>query len=377
MTDIQPRDVSPGHSSDNEPRSNLTKSKDSPPASSDKHQESDTKELSDLEDDEPLLTLMKKRKKKQPDKEETAVLDKKEVSDSEDDEPVLTLMKKRKNKKPDTEETAVIDSNKPKSPRKHQTEAKVSKLRQSSPSQAKATQKRGRKGKEETRRMASAQSTPESTTPKKRGRPKKEATERKAPSRDSSDNEPLVQLAKKNRQPEMKQAVVLLKRMSKRDVIDMITQGHTHTQKQSGTARAGVKSEAESSDEEPLSHKVKKLKQHSKPVRGRATADVKSEADSSDEEPLSHKVKRLKQHSKPARGRATADVCSDDESLVKRAKAVPVKNKCAKRTNGEKDPPKKEAKLGDELNTDSDNECLVKRKSDKAAQSLHRETSSS
>ncbi|XP_022527711.2 uncharacterized protein LOC103041488 [Astyanax mexicanus] len=260
MTDTQPRDGSAGNSSD---------------------------------DDEPLSEMAKR--KKAPEKTQySEEAHKKELSKSEDDESLLTLMK-RKNKKTGTEETAVLDSNKTRSPRKQKTEVKTEKHRQASPSQ-KTSQKRSRKGKRETRKTASA-------PPKKRGCAKQKDTQRQAPSCDSSDNEPLVELVKKKRQPEMKRAVVLLKRMSNRDIINMITQGHECSQVQKSTVKVDEKSKAESSDEEPLSHKVKRLKQHSKPVRGRATTDVKSEADSSDEEPLTH---RVKQHSKPVRGRVAA-----------------------------------------------------------------------
>ncbi|XP_066525520.1 neurofilament heavy polypeptide-like [Hoplias malabaricus] len=229
-----------------------------------------------------------------------------------------------KKKRPDKEETEMQDANKTKSP-KRQTEAKISKLRQS-PSQVKSTQKRGRKGKEGTQRMASDRSTPEETTPKKRGRPKKENTQRKAPSDDGCDVEPVKQLGKKTNHPEMKEAVVLLERMSKRDVIDMITQSHTPSQEETTTAAA------------------------------------ESEAQSSDEEPLTQKVKNLKQQSKPVKARTTTDGSSDDEPLVRQGKAAPTKNKCRKRTNGEKDTPKQESELGEEVQSDSGNECLAKRK---------------
>ncbi|XP_036432837.1 nucleolar protein dao-5-like isoform X2 [Colossoma macropomum] len=299
---------SPGRSSDDEPLSKMTKSKSSSPASSDGHQESAAVKPSDSEDDQPLTAMMKKRKKR-PVREETEMLEQ-------------------------------GDANKTRNPERHKIEEKASKLRQASPSPVKTPQKRGRKGKQERKRMASEQSTPEVMAPKKRGRPKKEDTERKAPSGDGSgDDEPLVRLVKKKRQPQMKEAVVLLRRMSKSDVIDAITQGDTRSREQSSKARAGAKSDVESLDEEQLSHKVKRQKQQSKPVRDR-----------------------------------TRGASSDDEPLVRRVKAAPVRNKCRKRTNG--DTPKQESELGDELKNDSDDESLVKRKSDRAAQPLYRESSS-
>ncbi|KAL7868326.1 hypothetical protein SRHO_G00097100 [Serrasalmus rhombeus] len=291
---------SPGCSSDDESLSKMTKSKSSSPASSEGHQESAAVKPSDSEDDQPLTAMMKKRKKR-PVREETEMLEH-------------------------------LD--------RHKIEEKASKLRQASTSPVKTPQKRGRKVKQERKRMASEQSTPEDAAPKKRGRPKKEDTEKKAPSGDSSgDDEPLVRLVKKKRQPQMKQAVVLLRRMSKSDVIDAITQGDTRSRERTSKDRAGTKSDVESLDEEPLSHKVKRQKQQSKPVKDR-----------------------------------TRGASSDDEPLVRRVKAAPVRNKCRKKTNG--DTPKQESELADELKNDSDDECLVKRKSDTAAQPLYRESSS-
>ncbi|KAI4889482.1 hypothetical protein NFI96_015242 [Prochilodus magdalenae] len=310
----------------------MVKSKSSPPASSDGRQESAINKPSDSEDDQPLTTLMQKRKKR-PDKEEPDMLNEQG------------------------------DANKTNNPRRHKTGEKAPKLRRSSP--AKTPQKRGRKavnrpsdseddqplttlmqkkrpdreetetlGKQEGRRMTSGRATPENTTPKKRGRPKKEDPERTAPSGDGSgDDEPLVGMVKKKRQPQMKQAVVLLKRLSKSDVIDAITRGDTRSRERTSTGGAG--------------------------------------AESSDEEPLSHKLKRLKQPSKPVKDRTTRGTSSDDEPLVRRVKAA---SKRRKRTNG--DTPKQESELGAEVKHDSDDECLVKRKSDRAAQPLYRESSS-
>ncbi|GAA6105706.1 uncharacterized, partial [Tachysurus ichikawai] len=52
-----------------------------------------------------------------------------------------------------------------------------------------------------------------------------------------------------------------------------------------------------------------------------------STAESSDEEPLSHKLKRLKDQ----------NASSDDEPLVRKVKTAKVKDKFRKRANGEED----------------------------------------
>lgn len=56
---------------------------------------------------------------------------------------------------------------------------------------------------------------------------------------DSSDNEPLSELVRKTSESGMKQAVVLLERMSERDVMDAVARGHAHSQEQESTAKAG------------------------------------------------------------------------------------------------------------------------------------------
>ncbi|XP_076850210.1 uncharacterized protein LOC143499442 isoform X2 [Brachyhypopomus gauderio] len=294
---------SPGHSSDSEPLSTLLKSKG-------------------------LVPGIAQGKQKTC---ETHVV--KESSGSEDDQPLMTLIKK---KKTEQEESAALDA---KTPKRRKMTARASKLRQSS--QVKTTQKRGRKGKAEAKRMAPAPSTAENQKLKRRGRPKKAETQAKAPSSDTSDDEPLSLLVRKKSQPEIKKAVVLLKRMSKSDVMDVIAQGRARIREQTGTASAG------------------------------------GAVESSDEEPLSHNVKRLKHQGKPARGSPGADNSSDDEPLVKQVKTAQGKNKCRERTNGEEDTCEQESKMGEELKEDLDDQCLDEKTSDNVPPSPVRESSNS
>lgn len=56
---------------------------------------------------------------------------------------------------------------------------------------------------------------------------------------DSSDDEPLSELVRKKSELEMKQAVVLLERMSEQDVMDAVARGRAHSQEQKRTARGG------------------------------------------------------------------------------------------------------------------------------------------
>ncbi|XP_017341169.1 hepatoma-derived growth factor-related protein 2 isoform X1 [Ictalurus punctatus] len=260
-------------------------------------------------DDEPLSKLTESKGAKRSSKQKETAAGKQ--SESEDDQP-LTMIIKKKKQKADTEEPE--DAKKTRSPKKRKAVTKASKLRDSSPSPSpspvKATQRRGQKGKDESKKKVPAHSPAVNTTPKRRGRAKKEG---KAPCSDSSDDEPLSELPWKRSEPEMKQAVVLVERMSERDVKDAVARGRAHSQEQKSTARAECA--AEGSDEEPLSHKMKRLKEQSKTARGR---------------------------------RPAADASSDDEPLVRKVKAAKVKDKFRKRANGEEDTVKQDRELSEE-----------------------------
>ncbi|XP_062856538.1 uncharacterized protein LOC134319346 isoform X2 [Trichomycterus rosablanca] len=143
---------------------------------------------------------------------------------------------------------------------------------------------------------------------KKRNRPDREKLAILVLSNDSSDDEPLTELVRKKKKPQMKQAVVLLEKMSKEDVMDLIAQKDKCSQKGKSTTRSAI-------------------------------SLPENEVESSDDEPLSQKLKRLKEKNKRARDRkAKADASSDDEPLVKWVKTVKVKDKSRKRTSRDKDP---------------------------------------
>ncbi|KAK1789247.1 hypothetical protein P4O66_015182 [Electrophorus voltai] len=290
---------SPGHSSDSEPLSTLLKSKRSAPVIAHRHQKTAVKESSDSEDDQPLTTLIRKTTQK---------------------------------------EVSTLDA---KSPKRCKMRARASSLRQSSPSRVKTTQKRGRKGKPETERMDAAPSTAENQMPKRRGRPKKADTQAKAPSSDTSDDEPLSLLVGKKSQPEMKQAVVVLKRLSKSDVMDAMAQERKRSREQ---------------------------------IAGVGTG---SAVESSDEEPLSLKVKRLKRQTKPAQESPAADTSSEEEPLEKQVKTAQGKYKGKERTNGEDETPKPESKLAEVLKEDLDDKCLAEREPEETPPSPQREPGNS
>ncbi|MCI4381544.1 hypothetical protein PGIGA_G00253120 [Pangasianodon gigas] len=324
MTGIQSRDESVGDSSDDESLSKMGKpgkkcSEDTPSdvmedASPKKTLKEPTSTADECpghsSDDEPLSKLIESKGAKRSSKEQETAAGK--LSDSEEDQPLTMIIKKKKKQKADTEEPE--DAKKTRSPKKRKAVTKASKLRESSPSPSpspvKVTQRRGRKGKDNSKKKASAHSPAVNTTPKRRGRAKKEG---KPLCSDSSDDEPLSELVRKKSEPEMKQAVVVLERMSERDVMDAVARGRTHSQEQKSTTRA--ESAAESSDEEPLSHKMKRLKEQSKSARGR---------------------------------RPAADASSDDEPLVRKVKTAKVKDKFRKRANGEEDTVKQDKELSEE-----------------------------
>ncbi|XP_046716026.1 nucleolar protein dao-5-like isoform X4 [Silurus meridionalis] len=308
MTGIQSRDELVGDTSDDEPLSKTLK-----PGK--KGSEDACKTASDIvEDASP----------KKPLKEPTSTADEC-PGHSSDDEPLSKLNESKGAKRSSKQQET--DARKTRSPKKRKVATKASRIRVSSPSPsrspAKVTQRRGRKGKDNSKKKASGHSPATNTTPKRRGRAKKEG---KACS-DSSDDEPLSEparkkgeparkkgeLARKKGEPEMKQAVVLLERMSEQDVMDAVARGGTHTQEQKSAARA--ESAVESSDEEPLSLKMKRLKEQSKAARGR---------------------------------RPAADASSDDEPLVRKVKTAKVKDKFRKRANGEEDTVKQDKELSEE-----------------------------
>ncbi|XP_046716025.1 nucleolar protein dao-5-like isoform X3 [Silurus meridionalis] len=313
MTGIQSRDELVGDTSDDEPLSKTLK-----PGK--KGSEDACKTASDIvEDASP----------KKPLKEPTSTADEC-PGHSSDDEPLSKLNESKGAKRSSKQQETVslfVDARKTRSPKKRKVATKASRIRVSSPSPsrspAKVTQRRGRKGKDNSKKKASGHSPATNTTPKRRGRAKKEG---KACS-DSSDDEPLSEparkkgeparkkgeLARKKGEPEMKQAVVLLERMSEQDVMDAVARGGTHTQEQKSAARA--ESAVESSDEEPLSLKMKRLKEQSKAARGR---------------------------------RPAADASSDDEPLVRKVKTAKVKDKFRKRANGEEDTVKQDKELSEE-----------------------------
>ncbi|XP_058263659.1 nucleolar protein dao-5-like isoform X5 [Hemibagrus wyckioides] len=322
MTGIQSRDESVGASSDDEPLSKMLKpgkkcSEDAPSdvmedASREKTLDEPTSAADDCpghsSDDEPLSKLTESKGSKQLSKQKETG----EPSDSEEDQPLTTIIKKKKKQKADTEEPE--DAKKTRSPKKRKAVTKAPKLRESSPSPSpspvKVTPRRGRKGKDDSKKKASAQSPAVNTTAKRRGRGKKGG---KGLCSDSSDDEALSEVVRKKSEPAMKHAVVLLERMSERDVMDAVARGRTRSREQKGTAR------------------------------------TESPVDSSDEEPLSHKMKRLKDQSKPARGRKpAADASSDDEPLVRKVKTAKVKDKFRKRANGEEDTVKQDKELSEE-----------------------------
>ncbi|XP_060771276.1 hepatoma-derived growth factor-related protein 2-like isoform X2 [Neoarius graeffei] len=320
MTGIQSRDESLGDSSDDEPLSKLVKpgkkcSEDTlsdimEDASLKKTLKEPTSATDDCfghnSDDEPLSKLIKSRGGKRSSKDQETG----ELLDSEDDQPLTMIIKKKKKKKQKADIEELEDAKKTRSPKKRKAVTKASKLRESSPSPSpspvKVPQRRGRKGKDDSKKKASAHSPAVNMTPKRSGRAKKEG---KALCSDSSDDE----LLRKKSELEMKQAVVLVERMSERDVLDAVARGRAHSQEQRSTARA--ESAAESSDEEPLSHKMKKLKEQSKAARGR---------------------------------RPAADASSDDEPLVRKVKTAKVKDKFRKRANGEEDTVKQDKELSEE-----------------------------
>ncbi|XP_047675549.1 nucleolar protein dao-5-like isoform X2 [Tachysurus fulvidraco] len=316
MTSIQSRDESVGDSSDDEPLSKMSKpgkkcSEETPSdimkdASPDKPLNEPTSAADDCPghstDDEPLSKLIESKGSKQLNKQpETG-----ELSDSEEDQP-LTIIIKKKKQKADREEPE--DAKKTRGPKKRKAVTKASKLREPSPtpspspSPVKVAQRRGRKGKDDSKKKAAARSAAVNATPKRRGRAKKEAA-----CSDSSDNETLSELVRKKSEPAMKQAVVLLERMSEQDVLDAVARGRTRSREQE-------ESTAESSDEEPLSHRLKRLKDQSKTARGR---------------------------------RPAADASSDDEPLVRKVKTAKVKDKFRKRANGEEDTVKQDKELSEE-----------------------------
>ncbi|XP_053541652.1 uncharacterized protein LOC108275095 isoform X5 [Ictalurus punctatus] len=201
-------------------------------------------------DDEPLSKLTESKGAKRSSKQKETAAGKQ--SESEDDQP-LTMIIKKKKQKADTEEPE--DAKKTRSPKKRKAVTKASKLRDSSPSPSpspvKATQRRGQK----------------------------------APCSDSSDDEPLSELPWKRSEPEMKQAVVLVERMSERDVKDAVARGRAHSQEQKSTARADA-----SSDDEPLVRKVKAAKVKDK-FRKRANGEedtVKQDRELSEEDERPH-----------------------------------------------------------------------------------------
>ncbi|XP_058263656.1 nucleolar protein dao-5-like isoform X2 [Hemibagrus wyckioides] len=336
MTGIQSRDESVGASSDDEPLSKMLKpgkkcSEDAPSdvmedASREKTLDEPTSAADDCpghsSDDEPLSKLTESKGSKQLSKQKETG----EPSDSEEDQPLTTIIKKKKKQKADTEEPEgvgsciTLDAKKTRSPKKRKAVTKAPKLRESSPSPSpspvKVTPRRGRKGsggdiytftagKDDSKKKASAQSPAVNTTAKRRGRGKKGG---KGLCSDSSDDEALSEVVRKKSEPAMKHAVVLLERMSERDVMDAVARGRTRSREQK-----------------------------------------ESPVDSSDEEPLSHKMKRLKDQSKPARGRKpAADASSDDEPLVRKVKTAKVKDKFRKRANGEEDTVKQDKELSEE-----------------------------
>ncbi|KAK3526362.1 hypothetical protein QTP70_025155 [Hemibagrus guttatus] len=232
-------------------------------------------------DEEPLSKLIESKGSKQLSKQKETG----ELSDSED-QPLTMIIKKKKKQKADTEEPE--DTKKTRSPKKRKAVTKASKLRESSPtpspSPVKATQRRGRKGKDDSKKKASAQSPAVNTTAKRRGRGKKGG---KAQCSDTSDDEALNELVRKKSEPAMKQAVVLLERMSERDVMDAVARGRTRSQEQKGTARTGVYRLGDaSSDDEPLVRKVKTVKVKDK-FRKRANGEedmVKQDKEPSEED---------------------------------------------------------------------------------------------
>ncbi|XP_053497386.1 hepatoma-derived growth factor-related protein 2 isoform X3 [Ictalurus furcatus] len=295
MTGIQSRDESVGDSSDDEPLSKMVKPGKKCPedASSDIMEDASPKKTlkeptsaadecpGHSSDDEPLSKLTESKGAKRSSKQKETATGKQ--SESEDDQP-LTMIIKKKKQKADTEEHE--DAKKTRSPKKRKAVTKASKLRDSSPSPSpspvKATQRRGQKGKDESKKKAPAHSPAVNTTPKRRGRAKKEG---KAPCSDSSDDEPLSELAWKRSEPEMKQAVVLVERMSERDVKDAVARGRAHSQEQKSTARADA-----SSDDEPLVRKVKAAKVKDK-FRKRANGEedtVKQDRELSEEDERPH-----------------------------------------------------------------------------------------
>ncbi|XP_053541653.1 hepatoma-derived growth factor-related protein 2 isoform X6 [Ictalurus punctatus] len=264
MTGIQSRDESVGDSSDDEPLSKMVKPgkkcpedapsdimEDASPKKTLKEPTSAADECpGHSSDDEPLSKLTESKGAKRSSKQKETAAGKQ--SESEDDQP-LTMIIKKKKQKADTEEPE--DAKKTRSPKKRKAVTKASKLRDSSPSPSpspvKATQRRGQK----------------------------------APCSDSSDDEPLSELPWKRSEPEMKQAVVLVERMSERDVKDAVARGRAHSQEQKSTARADA-----SSDDEPLVRKVKAAKVKDK-FRKRANGEedtVKQDRELSEEDERPH-----------------------------------------------------------------------------------------
>ncbi|XP_046716027.1 nucleolar protein dao-5-like isoform X5 [Silurus meridionalis] len=308
MTGIQSRDELVGDTSDDEPLSKTLKpgkkgSEDACKTASDIVEDASPKKPlkeptstadecpGHSSDDEPLSKLNESKGAKRSSKQQET------ASDSEDNQPLKLFIKKKMKQKAGSEETE--DARKTRSPKKRKVATKASRIRVSSPSPsrspAKVTQRRGRKGKDNSKKKASGHSPATNTTPKRRGRAKKEG---KACS-DSSDDEPLSEparkkgeparkkgeLARKKGEPEMKQAVVLLERMSEQDVMDAVARGGTHTQEQKSAARADA-----SSDDEPLVRKVKTAKVKDK-FRKRANGEedtVKQDKELSEEDERPH-----------------------------------------------------------------------------------------
>lgn len=318
MTGIQSRDESVGNSSDDEPLSKMVKPgkkcSGDPPSSdfledvSPKKTGQEPSSSADdcpghSSDDEPLSKLIDSKGSNRSSKQQETG----KLLDSEDDQPLTKIIKKKQQKqKADTEE--LEDARKTRSPKKRKAVTKAPKLRESSPSPSpssspvKFTQRKGRKGKNDSKKKASAQPTAANATPKRRERAKKEAV-----CGDSSGGEASSELLRKRSEPAMKQAVVLLERMSERDVRDAVARGRAHGQERK-----------DSSDEEPLNQKMKRLKEQRKSTRGRRP---------------------------PA---ATADASSDDEPLVRKVKTAKVKDKFRKRANGEEDMVKQDKELNEE-----------------------------
>ncbi|KAM9495831.1 uncharacterized protein Hap1MRO34_021036 [Clarias gariepinus] len=321
MTGMQSRNESVGDSSDDEPLSKMGKpgkkcSEDTPtdiledPSTPKKALKEPTPTADECprnsSDEEPLSKLIESKAAKRSSKQQETATG--EPSDSEEDQPLTMIIKRKKKQTADTDEPE--DAKKTRSPKKRKAARKTSKLRESSPSPVKVTQRRGRKGKDNSKKKASAHRPAVNTTPKRKGRAKKEG---KALCSDSSEDERLSELARQKGEPGMKRAVVLLERMSERDVMDAVARARTHGQAQKSAARA--ESAPDSSDEEPLSHKMKKLKEPSKTARGR---------------------------------RPAADASSDDEPLVRKVKTAKVKDKFRKRANGEEDTVKQDKELSEE-----------------------------